>query len=662
MKNFLTSFSKNKKKSTNLEIDINLAQLDKYSQAELIEFIRQYEKYAASLQTNINDQQTMIDELNKDRSNILEENQNFLESKDIFADDAKHAMLNYQKLMDASDSIKYMENFAEKQIKNTMNLENGTVLQNDIKKMSQEFNSVVTKFENVSSDLEKIKQANENNDFSQVSTELKKIEAGISQIQQFFDGDIEVVNDNISMIIERFDSLCDEQSIMYSNNTQEELKTQKGFIFLTDKKYQELASLPISLKIQVKELDQRLKKSEKKLEKSEEIIKSLQNVSFPENNLNVTREENKGGSDRRIGSDRQIPEPVEGSQPETEHLQNQVDEINSELEKKSKLLDETIEVKEVLLSQLCDMESTMQEKASQAESILKQEILKREQIEKDYNKLFTKDTEIQNYLREEVERTTNLENKNELLDIKYKKVKIALKEISNKFKEREGAKLKSQISDEQINDQENCKVELKNKNDEVSELQIQIESSKNQNNEYRIITNQNNIELAQKDNDYNELKRILEEKLEIIENINERNLKLTSKSTALQVKRERGIKEIKKLQEKIESQQTEISLKSKTTRNSYFNTNPSSRTIPTSLRNNEVNYSYHGNSTQEISIVNEKNIGDILEVLLSDMQKVYKRIVLMLPLSDKGANESIITVEKNLNSIINKMWDHIADA
>ena len=91
-----------------------------------------------------------------------------------------------------------------------MNLENGTVLQNDIKKMSQEFNSVVTKFENVSSDLERIKQANENNDFSQVSTELKKIEAGISQIQQFFDGDIEVVNDNISMIIERFDSLCDE--------------------------------------------------------------------------------------------------------------------------------------------------------------------------------------------------------------------------------------------------------------------------------------------------------------------------------------------------------------------------------------------------------------------------------------------------------------------
>ena len=209
MKSFLTSFV-NKKKSTSVEIDINLNQLEKYSHVELVEYIKQYENNVKILQNNSNDQQTMIDELNKEKALIMEENQNFLENKDMYADDAISAMLKYQKLMDANDSLKYLQNFAKNIVKTSLNLDDGTVLENDIEKISQQFKNVSSKFENINSELDNLILEKEGGDFLHITKRLKIVDSSICKIKQFFDDDIEVINDNISMIIERFDSLCDE--------------------------------------------------------------------------------------------------------------------------------------------------------------------------------------------------------------------------------------------------------------------------------------------------------------------------------------------------------------------------------------------------------------------------------------------------------------------
>ena len=265
---------------------------------------------------------------------------------------------------------------------------------------------------------------------------------------------------------------------MYTNNSTEELKNMKGFTFITNQKYEELASVPITLRVQIKELEQKLKRSEKKLEKSDELIKSLQNSTatsyLSENNLEVSKDESKPESDRKIGSDRQIPAQEKGIEnnlsPEIENLKNQVGALQSAIANKSKELTENNEIKEILLKQLTDTEANLKEKLNQTESLLKQEILKKEQIEKDLNKLEIKYNEVQKYMREEVERNTDLISKNELLDAKYRKVKTALKEMANKLKERESEKLTKQISEEATLGFEALKVELLSKNEQISNL------------------------------------------------------------------------------------------------------------------------------------------------------------------------------------------------
>ena len=185
MKSFLTSFV-NKKKSTSVEIDINLNQLEKYSHVELVEYIKQYENNVKILQNNSNDQQTMIDELNKEKALIMEENQNFLENKDMYADDAISAMLKYQKLMDANDSLKYLQNFAKNIVKTSLNLDDGTVLENDIEKISQQFKNVSTKFENINSELDNLILEKEGGDFLHITKRLKIVDSSICKIKQFF--------------------------------------------------------------------------------------------------------------------------------------------------------------------------------------------------------------------------------------------------------------------------------------------------------------------------------------------------------------------------------------------------------------------------------------------------------------------------------------------
>jgi hypothetical protein len=62
-----------------------------------------------------------------------------------------------------------------------------------------------------------------------------------------------------------------------------------------------------------------------------------------------------------------------------------------------------------------------------------------------------------------------------------------------------------------------------------------------------------------------------------------------------------------------------------------------------------------------MSMMNNPNV-EFLEVTLMDLQKIYKKIVILLPLSDIEANRSVIEVERQMNAIINGLCENIADA
>lgn len=66
-------------------------------------------------------------------------------------------------------------------------------------------------------------------------------------------------------------------------------------------------------------------------------------------------------------------------------------------------------------------------------------------------------------------------------------------------------------------------------------------------------------------------------------------------------------------------------------------------------------------SQRELSMMNNPNV-EFLESTLMDLQKIYKKIVILLPLSDIEANRSVIEVERKMNAIINGLCENIADA
>ena len=65
------------------------------------------------------------------------------------------------------------------------------------------------------------------------------------------------------MIVDRFDLVLDELNAMYTNMNSEELANSKGFVFLTEKKYLEVMESPSDLKIQIKELQNKIGRSDK---------------------------------------------------------------------------------------------------------------------------------------------------------------------------------------------------------------------------------------------------------------------------------------------------------------------------------------------------------------------------------------------------------------
>ena len=129
--------------------------------------------------------------------------------------DTKVAMLNYQKLHDSTEANLYLENFARKLIENVFKLGDGGVLENDIDEMSNKFRQVTSKFEAINGMIGDAFKANsENRNLSakieNLTSVMARIEGELKASSEFFEEDLPIVNDNISMVIERFDSLCDE--------------------------------------------------------------------------------------------------------------------------------------------------------------------------------------------------------------------------------------------------------------------------------------------------------------------------------------------------------------------------------------------------------------------------------------------------------------------
>ena len=127
-----------------------------------------------------------------------------------------------------------------------------------------------------------------------------------------------------------------------------------------------------------------------------------------------------------------------------------MESLKLQLQEKSSIIEDFTKNQQKILQDLNESKKEAHEKVTASESVIKQEYLKREQVEKDLNKLDVKFNEVNQYLREEVERSTVLVQKNETLEAKYKKVKMALKEMANKLKELDEKSRTSKISDEQI--------------------------------------------------------------------------------------------------------------------------------------------------------------------------------------------------------------------
>lgn len=85
------------------------------------------------------------------------------------------------------------------------------MLENDIDDMSNKFRQVTSKFEAINGMIGDAFKANSDNGdltskIDNLTAVMSSIEGELRASSEFFEEDLPIVNDNISMVIERFDS------------------------------------------------------------------------------------------------------------------------------------------------------------------------------------------------------------------------------------------------------------------------------------------------------------------------------------------------------------------------------------------------------------------------------------------------------------------------
>lgn len=642
--NFQNNFTKKKSNHTATEIDINLNTLDKYSKSDLIDYIKQYEKIAISQKGNLDDYQTMNEELQRQVTTITEELSFQSENTDILKEDAKNCFVSYQRLNDQAESNMYLENFASKLAKKCFKMEDG-------KEQGNEYQEIVDLFQQISKKMNNLKEIiddktaaitkdeNTSESLDNVQQYLEEIYKVLGESNETINDDLPIINDNVLLLIQRFDLLCDELSTIYTNTPTQELNKTKGFSFITHAKYDEINSQPAILKLQLKESNTKVSRTEAlyhaaqdEVKANSEIISMYQKqIGEFQTNFEAKLKQNNDNSE--------LQEMIV-------ELTNQNEAIKNEISEKTILIEGHMITQDNLLAQIKKLEQNSSNKSVSQESLLKQEILRREQIEKDYAKLDSKYNEVNMYLRQEVERGTTLVQQNEKTDAKYKKVKTALKELTEKYKELDESNKKVELSEIAIKEQDDLRKDLEDRKKQDEALREQLSGVEQQLTEEVSKNDQHNIVLLKKDNDFQELKKILEEKLEFIESLQATNIQEIEKVKAQKDKRKNGLKEIKKLKAKVEELTDEIANQS-----SWFG----------SKTDREKNVDMDS-SINDMSIMVDPSQVGVLEKQITDLQVIYKTLVLLLPLKDPEANMKVVEIERKMNSVINCIWEHIADA
>ena len=643
--NFQPSFSKKKSTQSISDIEINLLKQDKYSKSDLIDYIKQYEKLASFQVGSLDDLQTMNEELQRQVSTTTEELRFQSENTDILRDDARNAMISYQKLCDQGEANTYLENFAAKLAKKCLNMEDGSELENDHQNAIDSFKEITNRFGDLKKSVDDTceiiaKQDNTAEKLDTVTQYLEEIFKIQTELNETINDDLSIVNENILQVISRFDMLCDEMNSIYTNVQTQELNKIKGFLFLTETKYHEINSIPASLKLQVKELNTKLSKTEALYNASQDEIKSsTEIITMYQKQISELQQQSEH-SFKQNNDNTELQDIIQD-------LTNQNETFKNEINEKSMLIESHTVTQDGLLAKIKNLEQNSSQKSVSQESQLKQEILRREQIEKDYHKQDSKYNEVNMYLRQEVERGTTLVQQNEKISSKYKKVKDGLLELSEKYKELEESSNKIELDKVAINELDELKKNLENQKKENFDQQEKLSDFTQEQLEERSKIDQHNIVLQKKDNDFQELKKILEEKQDFIESLQNSNIREIEKVKAQKDKRKNGLKEIKKLKTKIEDLEDQI-----TNQSSWFGGTKNS-----SQRNTELDFSIN-----DMSVMIEPNQVGVLETLVTDIQAVYKKVVLLLPLEDNEANMKVIEIERKMNNVINSIWEHIADA
>ena len=284
--------------------------------------------------------------------------------------------------------------------------------------MILKFQKVNQTFDSIQKKLEKLLEKNTNS--QEIKEIVNSIADNLNNMQEFFNDDQPIINDNVSMIIERYDALCDEMHQQYSSHSTDELSKIKNFIFLTISKYDQQNQSSSSYKVTIKEQGNKLSKLEKinlslseENEKSNEMIKEFETINQQMTSENSELKEEQTNTKNEL----------DGCLQTISMFNSQNNSMVGEYDSCKKNLEELQSKHDEVLVELEAAKKKAFESGTNQESQLKQEQLKREQVEKDFNKMETKYNEVSVYLRQEVERSTSLVQQKETTEAKYKKVK-----------------------------------------------------------------------------------------------------------------------------------------------------------------------------------------------------------------------------------------------
>lgn len=219
---FLEKFSLKRKAKTvdkynvklQRDFEVNLSGLEKYDKSELVDFVKKYEKYASFLKQAQTEQFQINEEAVKEKQALSDEMKTNQASIEFLRQEAETKMDLYQKQLDTTESNKYVENFAVKQLKNVAHQDDGHDMETMVEEIHNKFRITTSKFAAINTMIDEARVGKDSDDFVEKYEKIKGVMGTINEqllsAEDFFNEDIPIINDNIAMVIERFDSLCDE--------------------------------------------------------------------------------------------------------------------------------------------------------------------------------------------------------------------------------------------------------------------------------------------------------------------------------------------------------------------------------------------------------------------------------------------------------------------